>query len=72
MPAEDALYRAMRPIAESLVKKHQHNGATLDAERIVEETLDQFRPVVELDEHVAALRVRLREHVERQLTRVDS
>jgi hypothetical protein len=61
MAAEDALYRSMRPTAETLVRQRQRKHVPVDADQLVEETLEQFRAVIDFAEHAAALRVRLKQ-----------
>jgi hypothetical protein len=60
MAAEDALYRSMRPTAETLVRQRQRRQAPIDPDQLVEETLEQFRSAIDFAEHAAGLRVRLK------------
>jgi hypothetical protein len=69
MPAEDALFRTMRATAAALLNKQQDNGAPIDVDGLVEETLQQFRPVIDFGEHALSLRQRLKLYLEERMKR---
>jgi hypothetical protein len=59
MSTENALFRAMRPLAETLLIQRLRRGEAIDNAQIVEEVLDRFRPIVSLGELAPALAARL-------------
>ncbi len=59
MSVEDALFRAMRPLAATLLPQRLGRGEAIEHPRIVEEVLARFRPVVDLSALAPVLAGRL-------------
>ena len=59
MSVEDALFRAMAPLAERRFRVREPEEIT----RIVDETIASFREIVEFDLYLPTLRSRLIEHL---------
>ncbi len=64
MSKEDALFRALRSAADRLVADRRRSGNQVVAGELAELALDEFRPVVQLDEHAVALRARLSSYID--------
>ncbi len=67
MSTEDALFRAMRASAKSLLTERLRGGDATDLEQITEQVLDGFRPSVDFSEHAVALRVRIKAFLEESI-----
>jgi hypothetical protein len=58
MSIEDALFRAMRPAADSLLVK-KLGAEALDYDQLAEQVLRQFREIIQMDDYAAGLKARL-------------
>jgi hypothetical protein len=61
---EDALFRALRSAVDRLLADRRRTGTDVIAGEVAERAIDEFRDVVELEEHAAALRTRLSSYIE--------
>jgi hypothetical protein len=59
MATEDALFRTMRGTVEARAAARRRTGDPIVAEQIVEETLQEFRLIIDFDAYAAGVRARL-------------
>jgi hypothetical protein len=69
MSTEDALFRTVRDTAEDLLAAEVRSGRAIDLELLAEKALAKFRRIIDLDNHAAALRMRIKAHLQNLVAR---